>query len=364
MGRAVPLRGPAVPVLRDDHRAPGPGLAVRRLRHPLGRQLPRLAARRSPPLVLRQSVTAATPAEVLARQRVRRRPGSRAALPRPSSANISAALAMRGDGHLPGPGDLTDREPCRPGSGDTTERRGIGTKEHEPCRKSRDWAPFTTPADIQLVCGTAGQDGTAALRILPRGDVLLRLRELLPSVRRRPDHASSTRPRWPGCSTRISWPAARLCRTPRPTTRSLDSKMVSVTPGRPGHRRLDRRPVRELQLGAAVPHPGDDRGAPQQQPALRRGAEVVSPRLRPDQHRHERAAAGAVLEVLRVPRATATIQNINTLLALLSTPDRSLTRRRSRPRPTSSPATTRSWPIRSSRTSSPAPGRAPTSGTW
>ncbi len=61
-------------------------------------------------------------------------------------------------------------------------------------------------------------------------------------------------------------------------------------------------------------------------------------------------------------RNGSAIQNINTLLSLLSTPTE-LDAAQIQAKPTSSPATTPSWPTRSIRTSSPAPGRAPTSGT-
>ncbi len=60
-------------------------------------------------------------------------------------------------------------------------------------------------------------------------------------------------------------------------------------------------PLCQLQLGAAVPHPGRRRRPPVTKPAICRGAEVVPLRLRPHLDRLERAGAGPVLEVPVLP---------------------------------------------------------------
>ena len=75
-----------------------------------------------------------------------------------------------------------------------------------------------------------------------------------------------------------------------------------VSPAVPGTRpRLHlRRRVLDLQLGAVLPRPVHDGSSPQQEPALCRGAELVSLRLRSDR-RQQRARARAVLESAAVP---------------------------------------------------------------
>ena len=82
-----------------------------------------------------------------------------------------------------------------------------------------------------------------------------------------------------------------------------------------------RRAVRELQLGAALPRPAHHRGASEQEPALRRGAALVPLHLRSDLNDTSVAAAAALLEVPRASGRTATSQQIDELLALLSKPD-------------------------------------------
>ena len=83
----------------------------------------------------------------------------------------------------------------------------------------------------------------------------------------------------------------------------------------------------------------------------------------PTSTRHQRAAAASDSGNSSYSAANP-ISRTSTPCSRCSAPrTRSSTRRRSRPRPPSSPATTRSSPIRSIRTPSPAPGPAPTSGT-
>ena len=69
--------------------------------------------------------------------------------------------------------------------------------------------------------------------------------------------------------------------------------------------------------------PLDDRGAPEQEPALRRGAALVPLHLRPDLHRYRRAAAAAVLEVPRAsaPQARPTLEHRRPARRCSSTPD-------------------------------------------
>ena len=86
----------------------------------------------------------------------------------------------------------------------------------------------------------------------------------------------------------------------RPTRPTISSLTVTLEP-----REIDtdhRRPLCRVQLGAALSPAGRRRGASEQQPALRRGAEMVPSGLRPDQHRPHRSGAAALLDVVRLQR--------------------------------------------------------------
>ena len=294
VGRPVPLRGPAAPVLRDHHGAPGPDPVVHRLRGPVGQS--RRARLRAGDLPGRagpaghRGHAAGSPG----RHRRGRRPGGRPALHLGGHEHQGRPGPAAGD-HLPGPADLAHREPAvRP-------RRDQRTRRLTAMREVDGLGAFHNAGDIGLVyqLGTS-QDGDGAILRLPYqekfsytfgnffhpfvGDLIKQLNQT--SVA--------------GMLDPVFLESLHYAYTSADYTRAGRRDRVGRAGG-PGHRRLDRRPVRELQLGAAVPHPGHDRGPPERQSALRRSAEMVPSRLRPDQHRHDRAAPGALLEVLRVP---------------------------------------------------------------
>ena len=127
--------------------------------------------------------------------------------------------------------------------------------------------------------------------------------------------------------------AARACSTPnfheslsdgvlRQTsiTRPLSNLTVKCRVLSEGDRRRRRRAVRQLQLGAALPHPADDRRASEQEPALRRGAALVPLHLRPDRNDTTVPAPQRFWKFLAFRKDDDATQ-IDELLALLSKPD-------------------------------------------
>ena len=180
-----------------------------------------------------------------------------------ASTSIRAALPCP-DGHLPGPG-------------------------HHPtgaCRRARHWTSARSAAmnDVVATQRHTPADQQASRRLGTLWNFLLQLRR--PSPTRSSATSSAAEPDLARRHARPRLPR-RACTTPKHPgrLRPAGSPQVTVTCPTQDIDTSIERPVRLLQLGAAVPHPGDGRGSPQQQPALRRGAEVVPPRLRPDRAR-------------------------------------------------------------------------------
>ena len=363
MGRAVHLRGPPPSLLRDHHRESGADLAVRRLRDPA--ESPGLAtsAQRRFPAGAASAGAGGQPA---ARS-------SRSVPPAAIRPRSQRYLAERHEHHRRSAGAVTvsyQGQVISPiGSlaalGPRSRPRRLGSAAMPG---TYELGPYHNSEDAASVYGGASQAqhgpaSTASPHARPvRGDVHVRVQELLPSVRGRPDQqlnqTSVAGMLDPGFLATLDLPY---------TGRGLHTARQQYRHGHargPGHRRLHRRPLRELQLGAALPHPGDDRGAPvSNNQRFAEAQKWFHLRLRPDQHGHQRAAAAALLEILRVPARRRYPEHQHPAQPAEHAGLRSSTRRSSRPRRTSSPATTRFSPIRSARMSSLAPGRAPTSGT-
>ena len=219
---------------------------------------------------------------------------------------------------------------------------------------------FHDAGDVSLIFGQAA-DGNRSASACASREVLLRLRELLPPVRRRPDQAAQpdlgrrdAGPGLPGqASTRPTTSRLHAAGQHRPCRSPCRTRLIDVSPGGP-YANYNWELLYHIPVMVAVHLCNNQRFAEAQ-----KWFHLV---FDPTSTDTTVPAARAVLEVLRVPRR----------------PERSRTSTRcspcSAPRTPAHPAQIQAkadvitsynaiLPTRSSRTSSPAPAPARTSGT-